>query len=152
MRRYDTSAKTRIPDVMDALACGNIPYRIIEAQSKEEGTLVDWLESRFPFLGSGIGWSRIQGHRCVSWSTTGDLVPSFTRMAADIRPDTVVKVMWADALMPSLELFFGDVLRLAAPLFEASFDTWIICESENWCFEIYHEGTLCFGVGQVAGG
>lgn len=148
--RYDTSPRKRIPEVMDALVHENISYRIIEAQSKEADALADWLESHFPFAGSGIEWSRIEGHRCVPWSTTDGLVRSFTGMASTMRSDTLVKVMWNDALSPSLEVAFCDVLRLPEHLFEANFDTWIICESENWCFEIYHEGTLCFGKGQTA--
>ena len=70
-------------------------------------------------------------------------------MSSGLASDLVVKVIWDDALTPSLELCLGDAIRVAKELFEARFDTWIICESQNWCFEAYHEGTLCFGAGML---
>ena len=48
-------------------------------------------------------------------------------------------------------MLFQDAVRVTQELFDAKFDTWIVCQSENWCFEVYHEGTLCFGTGQVPG-
>lgn len=88
--RYDTHPMVRIPDVINALEREHIAYRLIEARSAEADALARWLEARFPFAGSGIDWSRIPGHRCVEWSKTGDLVPSFVQMAAGVGPDATV--------------------------------------------------------------
>jgi hypothetical protein len=149
--RYDTHPMVRIPEAIGALEREHIAYRIIEARSAEDRALARWLEARFPFVGSGIQWSSVQDGRCVNWSKMSDLVPSFIQMAACVRSDVTVKVIWDDGLSPSLELTLQDAIRVAKELFDASSDTWIVCQSENWCFEVYHEGTLCFGAGKVSG-
>lgn len=38
----------------------------------------------------------------------------------------------------------SEVVKVAREIFECTFDTWIICESENSCVELHHEGTICF--------
>jgi hypothetical protein len=44
---YDTSAKTHIPGVLEALAAGQFPHRIIEAHSGEDRELNKWIEKNF---------------------------------------------------------------------------------------------------------
>jgi hypothetical protein len=144
----DTDPLVRIPRVVAALQRSYISHRMIEAQSPEAEGITDWIESHFPFIGSQINWPEMRAHQCVQWSTAEDLVESFERMTNCIPAATLVMVAWSDALCPSLEIRLDDVLKIAAQIFEASFDTWIINQEENWCIEAHHEGTLSFGHGR----
>lgn len=142
---FDTNPLVRIPAVIRELQERQIPHRVIEAQSREADEIADWMESSFRFFGSQIKWSEVPDHQCVDWGKADDLIDSFEHMSADLKPNSLVFVTWADALCPTLELSLHDMRSIASPIFQADFDTWVICLSENWCFEVYHEGTLCFG-------
>jgi hypothetical protein len=144
----DTHPLVRIPHVMKALEDAHSHFRLIEAQSPEAEAIADWIESHFPIIGVQIDWSRVQSHECVEWSEIGDLVRAFDSMAHAHPGTASVIVTWSDALRPSLEMKLSEAIRIAPQLFEGVFDTWIVCQKENWCIEMHHEGTLCFGEGR----
>ena len=138
----------RIPRVISALRAQVSPYRVIEAQSSEAEAIADWIELHFPVIGMQIDWSKVSSSRCIEWSETADLVRAFATIIRDLPSQTTVVVTWSDALYPSLEMPLSSVARVAPEIFESCFDTWIICQAENWCIEAHHEGTLCFGHGR----
>jgi len=133
---------------MAALESVGSSYRAIEAQSSEAESIADWIESHFPITGVQIDWARVSSRRCFEWSESEDLVRSFGSLVRGLPAKSIVVVTWSDALYPSLEMPLCEVTKVASSIFEASFDSWIICESENWCIEVHHEGTICFGYGR----
>lgn len=138
----------RIPRVVSALTSQGSLYRVIEAQSPEAEAVADWIESHFPIIGVQIEWAKVSSSRCIEWSETADLMKAFASIAQDLPRKTTMIVTWSDALYPSLEMPLSEVEKAAPAIFESSFDTWIVCESENWCIEVHHEGTICFGYGR----
>jgi hypothetical protein len=93
--------------------------------------------------GERIDWSEVPNHKCGRWSETADLVESVARVASGLRGDPEVVVTWADGSCPSLAVRVSDLLKIACDVFEADFDTWIVCVAENWCLEAHHDGTVC---------
>jgi hypothetical protein len=142
------ASKTRIRHVVSVLDSHGSPHRIIEAQSPEAEAIADWIESRFPVVGVQIDWARVSSARCVEWSDTDGLIRGLATLVRDLPPETTVAVTWSDALYPSVEMPLSEVLKAAPAIFECAFDTWIVCETENWCIEVHHEGTICFGHGR----
>lgn len=137
-----------IPGVLEALKSRGITYRIIDAQSPEERSLIEWTELAFPFVHSQIDWKRVPAHRCVEWTDLEDLVLSFLEMAAMFDERDPVVVMWANGLCPSVELALGDASRLAREIFEeheTSLDIFVFNRREAWLIDMHHEGTLCVG-------
>jgi hypothetical protein len=123
-------------------------YRIIEAQSSEAEAIADWIESHFPIIGAQIDWPRVSSSRCIGWSDMDELIKGLATLVRDLSLETTVAVTWSDALDPSIEMPLSGVLKAAVSIFECAFDSWITCESENWCIEAHHEGTICFGYGR----
>ncbi|HBY62059.1 MAG TPA: hypothetical protein DEH78_19745, partial [Solibacterales bacterium] len=117
-RRKNTSATAHIPGVLKALEGGQIPYRVIGAESEESAALTEWTERMFPFIHSQVDWSRIPSHQCVTWSGLEDLVLEFERFSRQLTPESLVMVMWADALCPVLEMNLAGVVRIAREIFE----------------------------------
>jgi hypothetical protein len=138
----------RISEVILALESHNSAYRVIESQSPEAEAIADWIESHFPIVGVQIDWDKVASSRCIKWSDTSDLVRSFATIVCDLSPEANVIVTWSDALYPSLEMKLSEVVQSSGAIFEACFDTYIVCQSENWCIEVHHEGTICFGYGR----
>jgi len=142
------SSAKRIPRVIAALGSQGSSYRVIEAQSREAEQIADWLETHFPIVGVQIEWERVSSRRCIEWSDTLGLTRAFTTLVRDLPGNPPVVVTWSDALLPSLEIALSELVKVAEVIFESSFDTWIVCKSENWCIEVHHEGTICFGYGR----
>lgn len=118
-------------------------YRVLPADSAEARAAVRWIEDHFPMQGERIKWSEVPSHKCVHWSQTRDLVDSFTQMAAGLSEDSELVITWADGSCPSIALQKSRLLTIATVVFEADFDTWVVCLAQGWCLEAHHDGTLC---------
>ena len=148
----NTSPNVHLPGVLKALNEFAIKYRIVDAQSAEERSLIEWTELAFPFVYSQIDWTKVPAHRCTEWGDLEDLVPSFRRLAADFDTSARVVVMWANGLCPSVEMALGDVVRIAREIFEeheTSLDVFVFNRHEGWLIEMNHEGTLCVGTSEA---
>jgi hypothetical protein len=144
----NTSPNTHFPGVVKALREGGIAYGVIDAQSPEEMSLIEWTELAFPSVHSQIDWAKIPAHRCIDWNDLDDLVPFFLEMADTFHAGSPVVVMWANGLCPSVEMALGDVARIARAIFEeheTSLDVFVFNRHEGWLIEMNHEGTLCVG-------
>jgi hypothetical protein len=144
----DTDPRVRIPRILERLDQLAIGHRLIPAESVEAVTVANWIEANFPISGVQIDWSKVPGHTCLRWHDEDLLGSSIEALTSHLAADTIVVVTWSDAFRPSLELRLRDVLKVGSALFEGGNDTWILSERENWCIEVYHEGTLCLGSGQ----
>lgn len=138
----------RVRHVISALKSDSCRYRLIQAQSPEANAVADWIQSQFPIIGMQIDWAKVASSRCLEWAETTDLVKGLATLIQDLPPGTPVIVTWSDALYPSLEMTLSEAAKVAPEIFETTFDTWIVCQSENWCVEVHHEGTICFGYGR----
>jgi hypothetical protein len=143
--RFDTNPKTRIPRVLRALETLGVAHRLLPAQSAEARSQDEWLWSRFPSIGLQIDWSKVPAHTSGQWSKTKEAIRSFENMTRTLPPTATVFVLWSDAACPCLELQLAGAVKIAGPLFEAAFDTWIFCREDHWCFEVTHGGALSFG-------
>ncbi len=132
--------------VIEALDRAQEKYALLP--SDDSMRVTDWMESKFPVASWGrILWPSVPDSTCLPWANKGaDLVDAFHSLCdrQDLANPQVV-VLWSNALRPGLELSLESVRRHAAEIFNADFDTWIVCESDAWCIEVYHEGELCFG-------
>ena len=144
----DSGSVKRIPYVISALNSQGLSYRVIEAQSPEAEAVADWIESHFPIVGVQIDWAKLPTSRCMEWSETVDLVSAFESLVREMDQSTKVVVTWSNARYPSLEMRLCAMLKVASAIFESCFDTWVLCEADNWCIEAHHEGTICFGHGR----
>ena len=135
--------RRRAPAVARKLETGATHWRVIPADSVEVRRVIRWIETHFPMQGERIEWSQVPSHECVEWVETADLVDSFARLASGLPRDSEVVVTWADGSCPSLVIQTSELLRVAADVLEADFDTWIVCATENWCLEVHHDGTVC---------
>jgi len=147
--RFDSNPSVRIPNVVAAIENMKLDCRVIEAQSPEAEEVADWIETSFPVIGMQIDWGNVPKHNCKEWQDMDDLVSSFDHMVSSLPRSATVVITWSDGLCPSIEMQLSDAMKIAKEIFEASFDTWILCRSEAWCFEVHHEGTLCFGEASV---
>src|SRR5277367_4519925 len=105
MSTHPEAQISRVMMVLDRLRC---PHRILDAQSPEAVSGVEWIETRFPFLYTQVDWSKVPSHSCVPWQTVDDLVGSFRMMTKPLPLSSLVLVMWNDAGCPAIELtLFG---------------------------------------------
>lgn len=144
----NTSPNVHFPGVLRALARQHITHHVIDATSLEEKALIDWTEKSFPWGFSRIDWDKVTSHRCTEWTEVDELVAAFEKLASEFSPATLVVVMWANALCPSLGIALGDVKKIAREIFEeheTSIDVLVCCQAEGWLIEMHHEGALCIG-------
>jgi len=139
----------RAPNAARRLEAEVPRYRILPAGSNESLDVTRWIETTFPIIGQRIDWSQVPGHDCSLWTETADLLKAFDRMVSlyNLR-DADVVVTWSDGSCPSVALSVRGLLKVAVEMFEADFDTWIICATQNWCIEIHHDGSICFAYGR----
>ncbi len=133
-----------IQDVIEALDADGVRYQIVPPESCEDA--VRWLDNLPETPLGRTDWTRVPSAACRPWATTEQLVRSFEELWRQHNlGNPVVTVIWGNALSPCLNLELAAALRHAAAIFEADFDTWIICPPEGWHIEVYHGGTICFG-------
>jgi hypothetical protein len=105
--------------------------------------LVEWLPGS-PL--AHIDWDAVQGGACRPWDSVGELVAALDELSSLFAPgDPRVIVVWANALSPCVETPLSAVRRHAVDVFQTDSDTWIVCPSDGWCIEAWHEGTVCAG-------
>jgi hypothetical protein len=134
-----------IQTVLDALDARGEQYRVLYGSESEDA--VSWLEQAFPVATWGrILWDKVPSSRCTRWATLSDLEHRLRECCErESLDDLVVVVVWSNALRPGLELSLSSAVRHATPIFEADWDTWVLCRVEGWCLEVYHEREICFG-------
>lgn len=139
-----------IQDVLDELSSANDSYRVLSPD--ESDAALAWLANHFPIASWGrILWSDVTESVCVPWEEKGEeLAKAFRAMCQNHQlADPPVIVAWSNALAPAIQTSLVAVCHHAEAMFDADFDTWIICETHGWCIEVYHEGELCFGQSSV---
>ena len=136
-----------IPGVLKALQERGVPHRLILPGTDEDRRLTDWINTNVEFAGSQIQWSSARHSECEEWTDeSGDAVAAFRRATASMDGKSLVKITWSDAMCPSIEMLLEDAVAIGGELFEASHDTFVVRESERWILEVYHEGTICWGL------
>ncbi|MDA0205028.1 MAG: hypothetical protein O3A53_01620 [Acidobacteria bacterium] len=146
MTRDQVDSKEPIPGVLKTLQERGIPHRLILPGTDEDRELTDWMNSNLGFAGSQIQWSSASHFECEEWSDeSSDALEAFRRAASSIVVESLVKVTWSDGACPTVEMRLKDAVSIGGELFEASFDTYVIRESERWILELHHEGTICWG-------
>jgi hypothetical protein len=144
-------ASMLIRDVTDALRREGISFDVLSKDSSEASTAVAWLEERFPIEPWGrVGWNRVEHADCRQWSTWEDMIRIFgdllERVGRDLhRADAPVLLIWSNAARPILRVPFAALRACGAEILDEDLDVWIVCPSQGWCIEKYHEGELCFG-------
>jgi hypothetical protein len=135
-----------IKDLTSAIDATAGVYRLLTVV---EQTHIDhWWTQHFPFASWGrIQWSAVPYHVCLEWTAKwNDLVDKFHALCdAEVLENPDVIIIWSNALRPALACNLNVVRDHAAIVFEMDFDTWLLCPSQAWCIEVYHEGELCFG-------
>jgi hypothetical protein len=146
MMKWQTNQRL-IQEVLEALNTAHEEYTLLSAN--EYAAVVDnWWQQSFPFASWGrVLWEEVPNSVCIAWSEKwNDLVHSFQTLCSEQKLlNPTVVIVWSNALKPALSTSLDAVRRHAAVIFEADFDTWIICQTDRWCIEVYHEGELCFG-------
>jgi hypothetical protein len=135
-----------IKDVTAAIDATGDVYRLLSVA--EQVAIDHWWAQHFPFASWGrIQWSALPDHVCHTWTAKwDDLVDTFhTLCDTEELKDPNVVIIWSNALRPALICPLHVVRDHAAIIFEADFDTWLLCPSKAWCIEVYHEGEICFG-------
>lgn len=135
-----------IQEVLDELSSANEIYRVLSPD--ESDAALAWLANHFPIASWGrILWSDVPASVCVPWAEKGEeLEYAFRAMCqTQYLADPAVIVAWSNALAPAVQTSLAAVCRHAQVIFDADFDTWIMCETHGWCIEVYHEGEHCFG-------
>lgn len=136
-----------ISEVLAVLKANGEPFQLLDSSGESELRYSNWMESSFPIASWGrIAWDNVPNSRCWDWEDFDQLLNAFNEMCNSVgEKNPVVAVFWSNQLKPTLKLSFTTVKRYAEQIFEADWDTWIVCLDENWCIENYHEGELCFG-------
>lgn len=145
MTRYFPNPEL-IKDVTNALEVTGFSYRLLA--EAERDALDRWWQTHFPFASWGrIQWSAVQYHVCQEWTERWkDLPDRFHALCeAEHLQDPEVTIIWSNALRPVLHCTLRAARDHAVTIFEADFDIWIVCPSQQWCIEVYHEGEICFG-------
>lgn len=124
-----------------------LSYRIIWAEFPAVEQPTHWIAENFPIAWWGrIDWSLVPDRVEKTWHNYHDLAATFRQLIVDEQlGDTNAIATWNDASSLSLELNLGAVARHAELVFQASWDTWIVCPDQSWCIECYHEGEICLG-------
>jgi hypothetical protein len=149
MNSFRHSDPETIREVLDEFDAMNEAYRLIIDQSHEQ-SVMQWFTDLYPFVSWGVGrisWPDIPASVCRNWSDHPEQLPKFLReiTVRERLADAVVFVIWITSSRPILETTLAVVQRHAAAIFDADLDTWIVCQSDGWCIEVYHEGEICFG-------
>lgn len=142
--------KSLIQDVLDELNVTGAEYHLLSV-SERENTVYHWWQRNFPLASWGrVLWSDVPGSVCLSWTDKWkDLVDKFHDLSEKERlGHPPVVIIWSNALKPALVCSLDVIRDHAATIFEADFDTWVLCQAEEWCIEVYHEGEICFGRSQ----
>jgi hypothetical protein len=144
-------ANILIRDVTDALQREGISFEVMSKGSREEAAAVEWLEGTFPVESWGrVGWNRVENADCRQWATWDDMIRTYgdllDRMQQDLgQPDAPVLLIWSNAARPILRVPFAALRVCGAEILDEDSDVWILCPSQGWCIEKYHEGELCYG-------
>lgn len=144
LRQRQRSEKQELLAQLDA---ESVSYNIIWADLPTTEQPTHWIAENFPIAWWGrIDWSLVPGYVEERWHNYDDLATTFRQLIVDQQlgnPNAIAT--WSDASSLSLELSLNIVARHAELVFQASWDTWIVCPERSWCIECYHEGELCFG-------
>jgi hypothetical protein len=149
MTQFLTPDPETIREVLDELDNNNEQYRLIMDQSLNQPDM-HWFTESFPFVKWGLGrisWAEVPSSTCLNWSSYPEqLSQLFEEISIhEGLQDTVVTVIWITSSRPILETTLAVVRKHAAVIFDADLDTWVVCRSDGWCVEVYHEGEICFG-------
>lgn len=141
MKRRDSSL---IQDVLKSLEASGDEYRLLSAEEDER--LTNWIETSFGTSWFRVRWSDVPGHECREWLEWRDRVGSVEQLIDErALGNPTVCIVWSNLLTPRLEISLDVARRHSGLIFAADFDTWIICETDQWLIEVYHEGEACFG-------
>lgn len=134
-------------ELLAQLDTESAPYQLIWADSPTTEQPLHWLTQNFPIAWWGrIDWRLMPDPIEDRWLDYPDLANKFRRLMLEQQLfDPTVLVTWSDASSLSLSLNLSTVARHAELVFQASWDTWVICTNPSWCIECYHEDDLCFG-------
>lgn len=140
-------SKAAVAGLLAALDAAGEPYRLHMPGSAGERAAISWLHRAWPWRSWGqICWIEVADSVCVSWSSREELAAAFERTCAgQALGNPTVMVMGVTSSHPTIELPLDAARRHVSPIFQADRDTWVFCQSEGWCFEIYHDDDLCFG-------
>jgi hypothetical protein len=140
----------RIRDVIDALQREGISFEVLGKGSPEESVAMKWLK-RFPIEPWGrVGWNRVENADCRRWVTWNDMLRTYGELLDQVQKefdqtDPSVLLVWFDAGRPVVRVPFSALRACGAEILDEDFDVWILCPSQGWCIEKYHEGELCYG-------
>lgn len=144
LRQRQRSEKQELLAQLDA---ESVSYNIIWADLPAAEQPTHWIAENFPIAWWGrIDWSLVPDRVEKTWHNYDDLAATFRQLIVDqqLRNPSAIAT-WSDASSLSLELSLSTVARHAKLVFQASWDTWIVCPDQSWCIECYHEGELGFG-------
>jgi len=108
--------------------------------------LEQWLSESFPWQYGQIDWQSVPESICLNWHSH-DVVSAFQQLCQTkqlINPN--VNILWYSAHQPTLEMPLQLVKDAIAEIVAQDWDTWIFEPVTGWCIELYHEGTICYGI------
>jgi hypothetical protein len=144
------SSKFIRPYIADYLVENQEEFELLKPGSEEENISSEWLKKKFPIASWGrIDWSRVQDSTCIQWSEISEQVPIFDKIIADNGLGGDVVVLWTNASKMALKAKLAMIMKYSQMTFDEDWDTWICNLEGNWCIELYHEGEICFGYGQI---
>jgi hypothetical protein len=144
-------ASALISEVVDALQRGGVSFDVLSKSGREEAAAIAWLQEAFPVEEWGrIGWNRVTNADCRKWVTWEDMLQTYSalldRVQQDLpQTDAAVLLIWSNAMRPIVRVPFAALRPYGAEILDADSDVWIICPSQGWCIEKYHEGELSYG-------
>jgi len=135
-----------VAEATAVLATAGMPFELLHP-GKDDAPYWQWLQRTFPWTTWGrIDWPLVPGSLCRAWNSLSDLCAAFeTLCALATLHNPRVFVGWSNAAAPGLLLDLVAARLAAAELFTVSWDTWLLCPSEGWTIEVFHEGEICFG-------
>lgn len=100
------------------------------------------LEAMFPFTSWGrIDWEKVPQKIIIQNSDT--IIPLLEKHKKDIYAP--VYIMWDDANVPIIKSSIKPIIQNIEHVTAVSFDTWILCPTEGWVIEFFHDGKVTLG-------
>ena len=138
------SKNPEIRSIINSLETENSEYEIL-LPGKQLSP--EWLEANFPIAWWGrIDWQQVSSGECYQWNTETEAADYFHEICQKKEIENpIVVIAWTNALNPEIKLRLEAVKKHLLAILQADLDTWIMCPSDKWVIEMYHEGEMCFG-------
>src|SRR5690606_34111997 len=140
-----------VQEVITALQRENFVFDVLARGSTDESSVIEWMENAFPIQPWGrVNWSGVKHARCRSSKTWEEMRQAYEALLDQVEaerrePSAPILLVWSNAARPVLRVPFAALRACGAEILDADFDVWLICPTEGWCIEKYHEGELCYG-------